>query len=162
LRRVPEWLYMDLPVVNIINCGRPYKDERLQFIANFHSGFYAWEDIPPDDREELFEEFADLTDGFQAWDLEALRRTSWVEQIPVLDLRSLIDYFKFGLRDDPWEELSREKVANAQQILGSRVIGQPFAVEAVCRMLTSARVGISMSGTTGRRAKPKGVFFFVG
>ncbi|MCB1221811.1 MAG: ATP-dependent Clp protease ATP-binding subunit [Planctomycetales bacterium] len=162
LRRVPEWLYMDLPVVTLIQCGRPDKDERLQFIANFHSGFFAWEEIPADEQDELFEEFADLTDGFQAWDLEALRRTSWVEQIPILDLRSLIDYFKFGIRDDPWEELSRDKVANAQQILGSRVIGQPFAVEAVCRMLTSARVGISMSGTTGRRAKPKGVFFFVG
>ncbi|MCB1216949.1 ATP-dependent Clp protease ATP-binding subunit [bacterium] len=162
LRRVPEWLYLDLPVVTIIQCGRPDKDERLQFIASFHSGFYAWEEIPKEDRQELFEEFADLTDGFQAWDLEALRRTSWVEQIPVLDLRSLIDYFKFGLRDDPWEELSRDKVANAREFLSARVIGQPFAVDAVCRMLTSARVGISMSGSTGRRAKPKGVFFFVG
>lgn len=162
LRRVPEWLYIDLPVVSIISCGRPDKDERLQFISNFHSGFYAWEQIAPEECDELFDEFADLTDNFQAWDLEALRRTSWVERIPITDLRSLIDYFKFGLRDDPWEELGRDKVAKAHEFLSARVIGQPFAVDAVCRMLTSARVGLSMSGSSNRRAKPKGVFFFVG
>jgi ATP-dependent Clp protease ATP-binding subunit ClpA len=65
------------------------------------------------------------------------------------------------VRDDPWEELNREKVAGATALLSKRVIGQPRAVQAVTTMLTSARVGLNMSGAS-RTGRPKGVFFFVG
>jgi hypothetical protein len=161
LKRVPEWLYLDNPFVSVVNVARPSKEERYCFIQSFREGFYDGAQVPEGERADLAEEFADLTDGFQAWDLEALRRTSWVERIPLGKLRALVDYYKFGLREDPWEELNSDKVAQAQEILGRRVIGQPYAVDAVVRMLTSARVGITMSGG-GRSSRPKGVFFFVG
>lgn len=167
LTRVPAWLYLENPFVSVVNCGRPAKEERALFLRSFHGGFYGGEGLSGDQLEKLCDEFADLTDGFQAWDLEALRRTGHVEkpQMPITtdtELRQLIDFFKFGLRSDPWEELNRERVANAHESLGKRVIGQEHAVEAVCRMLTSARVGLTMSAQAGRSAKPKGIFFFVG
>jgi hypothetical protein len=161
LKRVPEWLYLDNPFVTVINATRPSKEERRAFIDNFGAEFFGGADVPAEEEPRIADEFADLTEGFQAWDLEALRRTSWVEQIPPLKLRALVDFYKFGLRDDPWEELNRDKVAQAREILGRRVIGQPYAVDAVVRMLTTARVGLSIMGG-GRSGQPKGVFFFVG
>ncbi len=175
LKRVPEWFHRDNPFVSIVQISRPDKEERKQFAVNFirpsgaARGFFGGDQVSTeatenDDSqlEKLSEEFADLTDGFQAWDMEALRRTSWVERISIVEPRKLIDFFKFGLREDPWEKLNAEKVRDSTEILSKRVIGQPQAVESVTTMLTSARVGLSMVGGTGFGGKPKGVFFFVG
>lgn len=168
LNRVPEWLYRDNPFVSLVQAARPNKDERKQFAVSFarqserSQGFCGGNDIPSCDFEQICDEFADLTDGFQAWDLESLRRTSWVESMPIAESRKLIDFFKFGLRDDPWEKLNSDKVRDAKEILSSQVIGQPRAVDAVTTMLTSARVGLSMTTSAGMGGRPKGIFFFVG
>src|SRR5579871_3234190 len=98
-------------------------------------------------------------------DLEALRHTSWKERIPVQakEVWRLVNFFKFGLREDPWEQLRPEKVRRAREELSRSVIGQPVAVNAITTMLTAARVGLNIvAGAGGRSAKPKGVFFFVG
>jgi hypothetical protein len=173
LGRVPEWFYRENPFVSLVQAARPGREERRQFALAFtrptagHPGFFgggqAGAPAAPDDAViALAEAFSDLTEGFQAWDLEALRRTSHVERIPVTEVRRLVDFFKFGLRDDPWRELNRDRIAGARERLSHDVIGQPAAVEAVTSMLTSARVGITMSPIGPQGGRPRGVFFFVG
>lgn len=177
LKRVPEWFYHDNPFVSIVQCARPNRDERKRFALAFAvpspgtpQYFFGGDTVAVlpqagkknSELDELSDQFADLTDGFQAWDLQALLRTSWAERILIKEPRKLIDFFKFGLRDDPWEKLNSEKVRDAADILTRRVIGQPRAVDAVTTMLTSARVGLSMTGNGAMGGRPKGVFFFVG
>jgi ATP-dependent Clp protease ATP-binding subunit ClpA len=170
LKRVPEWFYLDNPHVALVRVPRPDKEERRQFALQFMRpsgsflGFYGADSlVGPADLQTVCDEFADLTDGMQSIDLEALRVTSHSANLPVRpkEVRRLVDFFKFGLRDDPWEQLDATKVKKAGEILGGRVIGQPRAVSAVVSMLTSARVGLSMRAG-GTSSKPKGVFFFVG
>ncbi len=178
LKRIPEWLYRDNPFVAIVQASRPNKDERKQYAMNFmrpsgqSGGFFEGENLTtaaaptgePATLPLVAEEFADMTEGMQAMDLEALRITSWKEKIASRprEMWRLVDFFKFGVREDPWEKLSPEKVREAGDLLTKRVIGQPKAVEAVTNMLTSARVGLSMTGAGGRSTKPRGIFFFVG
>ncbi|HEY3331134.1 MAG TPA: AAA family ATPase [Capsulimonadaceae bacterium] len=177
LKRVPEWLYRDNPYVALVQATKPNKEERRQYALSFvkpgpvSGGFYGGDQIGDAVNEmgvsqihAVSDEFADLTEGMQAMDLEALRITSWKERIGIREheVWRLVDFFKFGIRNDPWESLSPERVRSARDILTKRVIGQPSAVEAVVNMLTTARVGLTMSGTGGRSAKPRGVFFFVG
>jgi len=179
LQRVPEWFYRDNPFVTLVQAARPNKEERRQFALSFvrpgptSGGFYGGDQISaertapqePSPLESLADEFADLTEHFQAMDLEALRHTSWKERIPVQakEVWRLVNFFKFGLREDPWEQLRPEKVRRAREELSRSVIGQPVAVNAITTMLTAARVGLNIvAGAGGRSAKPKGVFFFVG
>ncbi len=179
LRRVPEWFYHDNPFVALVQAARPNREERRQFAMNFvqpgpaSGGFFGGDCLaveraegkPQSELEQVAEEFSDLTEGVQAMDLEALRHTSWKERIPVRvhEMWRLTDYFKFGLRDDPWAQLKPERVRRAREELSRTVIGQPVAVNAVTTMLTAARVGLTLSGdASGRTGKPKGVFFFVG
>ncbi|HLJ55454.1 MAG TPA: AAA family ATPase, partial [Chthonomonadaceae bacterium] len=179
LQRVPAWFYRDNPFVALVQAGRPNKEERRQFAVRFirsgesSGGFFGGDAVSDvtgagqdhSDLEQVADEFADLTDGFQAMDMEALRHTSWREQIPVRhnEVWRLVDFFKFGVREDPWEQLKPDRVRRAREQLSSQVIGQPTAIEAVTTMLTAARVGLSMAGnSTGRTGKPKGIFFFVG
>lgn len=173
LRRVPAWFYTSNPFVALVQVSRPNKEERLQFILRFgQQGFYGGSQINiqrinPQQLSELevaAEEFAALTEGFQTMDLEAIRHTSWREQIPLSPktVLRLVDFYKFGQRDEPFEKISPDKIAYAREELSQFVIGQPRAIEAVTALLTSAKVGISLSNVSGRNSKPKGIFFFVG
>ena len=173
LRRVPAWFYTSNPFVALVQVSRPNKEERLQFLLRFgQQGFYGGNQInvqriapqQPSDLELAAEEFAALTEGFQTMDLEAIRHTSWRERIPLSPktVFRLIDFYKFGQRDEPFEQISADKIAHARQELSQSVIGQPRAVEAVTTLLTSAKVGISLNNVSGRNNKPKGIFFFVG
>lgn len=169
LKRVPAWLYHDNPYVTLVHATRPAKDERRFFFSRFGrpaanwSGFYRAEALSEDQLGTIAEELADLTEGFQTVDLNAMRVTSVTEEIP-LDARSarrLVDYYKFGLKEDPWEKLNRSKIEAARTTLAGRVLGQPAAVDAVVAMLTTSKVGLTIAGGA-QSGKPKGVFFFVG
>ncbi|MDF5714943.1 MAG: AAA family ATPase [Rhizonema sp. NSF051] len=172
LRRVPAWFYTSNPFVALVQVSRPNQEERLQFILRFgQQGFYGGDQINAQpssqgqsDLELAAEEFAALTEGFQTMDLEAIRHTSWRESIPLSPktVFRLVDFYKFGQRDEPFEKISIDKIAYAREELSQSVIGQPRAVEAVTTILTSAKVGISLSNVSGRNSKPKGIFFFVG
>ncbi|MGK7875363.1 MAG: AAA family ATPase [Xenococcaceae cyanobacterium] len=173
LKRVPAWFYANNPFVALVQITRPNKEERRQFVLMFGKrGFFGGDRLKvrpskadlPSELEIVADEFADLTDGFRALDLDALRYTSHQEAIPLnrRQMFRLVDFYKFGLREEPFEQISPEKVMGAREELSRSVIGQPQAVEAVTRMLTSAKVGISMSAVSGRSSKPKGIFFFVG
>jgi energy-coupling factor transporter ATP-binding protein EcfA2 len=163
LKRVPVWFYNNNPYVNLVQATNPNKAERKYFALRFGSNFYNGPQ-QASELEQVAEEFADLTDGFQTMDLEALRLTSIQNRLPLnkQDAMRLVDFYKFGQRDEPFEQLSREKVSRATEILSQQVIGQPRAIQAVTDMLTAAKVGISLNQIHGRNSKPKGIFFFVG
>jgi ATP-dependent Clp protease ATP-binding subunit ClpA len=162
LGKVPAWFYQDNPLLALVQIPRPSWLERKSFLSNFAKHFHEGEKLPPEKIPEIAREFADLTDGLTAWDLESVRRTSRAEQLTVAQPKALVDYYKYGRRDDPWERLDPARIRVAQEELGKRVIGQPSAVDAVVRMLLSARIGITLAGGSAKKGKPKGTFFFVG
>jgi energy-coupling factor transporter ATP-binding protein EcfA2 len=167
LNRVPLWFYTNNPHVVPIRVTCPSKEERKHFILRFgQQGFYGGEQFDPHstEGESLAEDFAELTDGFQTLDLEALRHTSWRERVALTpqQLLRLVDFYKFGQKEEPFEQINAAKIRQASEQLSRAVMGQDHAIEAVTTVLTSAKVGISMSQVRGRNSKPKGVFFFVG
>src|SRR5262249_1284893 len=148
--------------LSLVQVGRPRWEERHNFIQAFLKDFWGANALVGAAAKEVVRDFADLTDGLTAWDLEMIRRTSIVEQMPIVRARQLIDYYKYGQRDDPWERLDPGKIRDARSQIESRVIGQPAAVEAVVSMLVAARVGVTLAEPTSRTGRPKGTFFFVG
>lgn len=167
LKRVPVWFYANNPNIALVQVTRPNKEERQQFILRFgQQGFCGGQRLKPQspEAEAIAEDFAELTEGFQTMDLEALRHTSWRENISLSqkELIRLIDFYKFGQKQEPFEQINAEKIRQAREQLSRSVMGQNHAIEAVTTVLTSAKVGISMSQVSGRNSKPKGVFFFVG
>jgi energy-coupling factor transporter ATP-binding protein EcfA2 len=162
LGAVPSWLYKDNPFLTLIQIAKPHLEERKNFVLSFVNNFYETQALDAVNIARFAQEFADLTDGLTAWDFEAIRRTSVIEQIPLSNAKALVDFYKYGSGDDPWEKLNTDKIEKARAELGARVIGQSAAIEAVVNMLLAARVGISIAGSNHRSGKPKGVFFFVG
>ncbi len=159
LGQIPTWLYREHPLVQVVGVGRPDRPEREAFLARQWRGFFgAAGEVPLAD---VLDAFAALTDGMSFWDLEALRLASHHEQIAIGETRKLLDVFRHGTREDPWERLSVDVLAQARGQLTRQVMGQEAAVDAVLDVLTMARGGIGLDGARPS-PRPKGVLFFVG
>lgn len=159
LGQIPTWLYREHPLVQVVGVGRPDRPEREAFLHRQWPGFFGTSgDQPPPD---VLDAFAALTDGMAFWDLEAIRLASHHEQIEIGETRKLLDVFRHGSREDPWERLSIEVLGKAREQLTRQVIGQDAAVDAVLDVLTMARGGVGLDGARPS-PRPKGVLFFVG
>jgi hypothetical protein len=163
LSALPSWLHRDNPNVVAVLADRPATAERAAFLRDDLSGYWGGDAMTGDKRAEATATLAAVTEGMTIVDLGALRVTSQVARIPPTMPRRLVARHRFGLRDDPWEQLDIAKIKDAEALLSRRVIGQPAAVRAVTDVLVNARVGLDFVAAgqqTGTR--PKGVFFFVG
>jgi energy-coupling factor transporter ATP-binding protein EcfA2 len=163
LSALPAWLHRDNPNVAAVLADRPAVAERAAFLRHDIAGYYGVDTMTEDALTEAATTLASLTEGMTIVDIGALKVTSQVARIAPGMPRRLVARHRFGLRDDPWEQLDLGKVKDAEALLSRRVIGQLPAVRAVADVLVNARVGLDFVAAgqqTGTR--PKGVFFFVG
>ncbi|MGA8809578.1 MAG: AAA family ATPase [Thermoanaerobaculia bacterium] len=161
LAGVPAWFYKENPLVALVHVAQPSRHEREFFIRQFSKQFYGGTE-PSDLAQEIVTEFADLTDGMTVWDLEGIRRASLHEKLSIARPKALVDYYRYGAVEDPWEQLDSAKIQSAASAIAVDVLGQDAAVAAVIDMLVAARVGLTLSDSSAKAGKPKGVFFFVG
>lgn len=160
LGQVPPWLYRDHPLFSIIQVERPMGDARREYLRQTYDGFFGKSEDGPIDA--IVELFTALTDGFSYWDLEALRLSSHHAKIGISACRRLVDFFKHGIKDDPWRKLALRSRDELGRFLSERVVGQDIAIHAVTDVLISAIGGIHADGPGQRSVRPKGVLFFVG
>jgi energy-coupling factor transporter ATP-binding protein EcfA2 len=161
LGHLPGWLHREHPGLAAVSVTRPDLAERQEY---FRQRLRLFHDFKPGARPNpsLVAELATLTDGLTHLDLEALRLTSWHEQLPARAARALVDFFRHGRREDPWQALDAATLKQAAPTLRAAVLGQEAAVEAVRRVLVSARGGVQLEGAGRPSARPKGVLLFVG
>ncbi|MDD3642529.1 MAG: AAA family ATPase, partial [Candidatus Krumholzibacteria bacterium] len=173
LNDLPAWVYLNNPLVGSIQIDPPSDDERRDyFISNIESfgdpqqpgfGFQS-------DRNALIDHFTGHTSGLRYYDLQCLQKLARDQQPPMpvqteRDIRKLIDLYKFGIRENPWESINdarRAKIKNAKEKLSDRVKGQDMAIEAVIDVLKRAVMGLSGVQHSSRGHKPRGVLFFAG
>ena len=85
---------------------------------------------------------AEITDGMTTVDIRnmaALSRQSGTN----LSVDDLVNLYRFGEKESPWTQLDEEKVAEARDIIKSRVKGQDEAVERVVTMIIRAFLGLA-------------------
>jgi energy-coupling factor transporter ATP-binding protein EcfA2 len=163
LRQVPAWLYQGDPHVEVVRVELPDLDERRAFMLRYRSTFPGGAALPDDEAARHADVMANLAEGMTIWDLEALRRTAVVSEIPFSEPKRLVRLHRFGERTDPWERLELARIREARSVLGTRVVGQAAAVDLVCDVVAAARVGIDfVTDPHTASARPRGVFFFVG
>lgn len=157
--QVPSWLYRENPLFQLIEIGRPSARDRRAYVSANGQRFHGGGDTVPD---QLREDFVSLTEGFPALDLDRLRLTSLHEGLPLTECVRLVDFFKHGKREDPWRDLTSERLRAAESMLSGRVFGQEAAVDAAVGALMRSRSGINVEGSARSRNRPKAALFFVG
>ncbi|MEU6844246.1 AAA family ATPase [Streptomyces sp. NPDC046716] len=154
--RLPGWFHLEDPRIATLHIGPPDPSERRLWLTWLRDEFNGAPEATRHDIEAL----VGATDGMSGWDIEALARTSWLRVAPLQKPDKLLELHRLNVSVDPWTQLDRDTVARAAGVLGTRVVGQTKAVEAVSAALQAAFVGIDFGGSG--TARPRGAFFFVG
>ena len=156
LNDLPAWFYLNNPVCKILELDAPSREERKRML----------EDMPyysehPEELERIRERFVGLTEGLSFTELEEMRLLSKQEETPIRDLCSIVDLYKYGIRENPWSTLSVESLKTAKQDFEKRIKGQDAALERTLDVVKRAVTGMNgmNSSSTG---KPKGVLFYAG
>jgi len=156
---LPTWLYFDNPYARTIQIELPDRRERRLYFSMMKDAFYKPSE-GEEYKEQEIEAFVDLTHGFKILELEGLRKLS--HRLKERDPRKLVEQYKYGESQNPWDELGRDKMNRAKEHLENRVIGQSRAVSAVVDILKRSALGISGVDPSRRSHRPRGVLFFAG
>lgn len=168
---LPAWFYLDNPNVKSILITKPAKEEREALIKgkNFRTFFssdiwveeHEYFDENPEELTKIQDRFVGLTEGFSFTELNDLRRLSKLQELHIKNVCDVIDLYKFGIKENPWNTLDYNKMKNAYSHFQNRVKGQEVAltktIDVIKRAMTGM-AGIQSSSTS----KPKGVLFFAG
>ena len=168
---VPAWFYLDNPNVKTVSISTPSKEEREALVKgeNFASFFAADvynEDYPyyeehPDELEKVQDKFVGLTEGFSFTEINGLRRLCKNERTHIRQMSSIIDLYRYGVKDNPWDSLDVNELKTAKEDFQKRVKGQDFAIVKTLDVIKRAVTG--MAGLQGSaHGKPKGILFFAG
>ena len=171
LNDLPAWFYLNNPLCKTIRIEAPDREERKRLISGkawptfFDSTVYRT-DMPfyeehPEELTRLREKFVGLTEGLTFTELDAMRRLSKREQTPIRELCTIVDLYKYGIKENPWANLSMDSLRTAKQDFEKRIKGQDSALERtldVVKRAVTGMNGLSSSST----AKPKGVLFYAG
>ncbi|MEI3259732.1 MAG: AAA family ATPase [Faecalimonas umbilicata] len=166
---LPAWFYLDNPNVKTILLKTPSKEEREALVkgANFPSFFAgdiyveenAYYQEYQDELEKIQDRFVALTEGFTFTELNGLRRLSKNQRIHIKNMCDVVDLYKFGIKENPWNTLKYQEMKNAYEDFEKRVKGQKIAITKTLDVVKRAMTGMSGMQSSG---KPKGVLFFAG
>lgn len=168
---IPAWFYLDNPNVKTITLRTPEKEERELLVKGDNFPTFFAGDIYVDEfehysensneLEKIQDRFVALTEGFSFTELNGLRRLCKNERIHIKDMCDVIDLYKYGIKDNPWNKLSISELKTAEVDFRKRVKGQDYAIVKTLDIIKRAVTG--MSGVqTASHGKPKGVLFFAG
>lgn len=168
---IPAWFYLQNPNLKTVTIGYPSKEERECLIKGpnfptfFASDIYMDEgkyyQEHGDELEKIQDRFVALTEGFTFTELNGLRRLCKNEHISMKNLCDVVDLYRYGVKENPWNGLDIEEIKNAKSAFEKRVKGQDYAVTRTLDVIKRAITGLSgLQGSSHTR--PKGVLFFAG
>lgn len=162
LNDIPTWFYLDNPNVKGILIPTPDKQIRSEYI-NFYKVFFedANEGLSKEEQQKRIEHFVDITDGMKILDLKGIMDLKKIHingENSLLDVTSL---YKYGIKENPWDAIERERIEQAEKQIKRRVKGQDIAVQKSLSVIKRAKSGLSGLQHSSN-SKPKGILFFAG
>ncbi len=155
---IPPSYYLNNPLVSSVNIPLPARSERESFLSENKTCLKISQNI---DDKKIFDDLLDALDGFSLKEIAQLMKLSR-QNSETMTFEKLINLYKYGEKVSPWEELSKEKLAEIEDRLSARVKGQPQAIDKVKEVIIRAYTGFSGLQHSAKQKKPKGTLFFVG
>lgn len=159
---IPPWLYIDNPYMKVLNITKPDRAIRQQFIDSQLRFFSGISDLNNDEIKKYKNKFVDLTDGFKNIDLHGLRVLCKQKQIPLTKIQDAVNLFKYGIKENPWDNLDEDKLINAEKEIKRRVKGQEPCIIQTVDIIKRAATGLSGLQHSSSSSKPRGILFFAG
>ena len=160
LNDIPAWMFLENPLTKGIEILEPNREERQVFFRERKKQFYT--EGREVKEEELMKIFPDLTENFSNRELEDLSTISVQEKIHINDMKEIIDLYKYGVRENPWEKIDASKINNAEEELRKRVKGQDKAIQKAVEIIRRSNLGLDSIDKSKPSSRPKGVLFLAG
>ena len=156
---LPAWFFYNNPNVRTISLPNPDKDLRTIFIDKEYTEFQDNENLL-----KIRDKFIDVTDGLKHRELKELRSLyqRLVLRKPDTDLLDAVSIYKYGIVENMWHSIDKEKIANLEELLKKRVMGQDQAISRTVNIVKRAVSGLSGLQHSSGQNKPRGVLFFAG
>lgn len=168
---LPAWFYVNNPVAKVVHVDTPSAAERKLLLddnnlrAFFDSEIYK-ADIQkyndnPVDLEKIKDKFVGLSEGFSLIELNGLRNLCRLNKFRISELPSVVDFYRFGIKNNPWE--SPDLIDRVKHYkITDRVKGQDSAMNKTMEVVKRAITGMSGIQHSSSHSKPRGVLFFAG
>ncbi len=158
---IPAWLYLNNPNVRTVSVCAPDRSSRRLYLENLYGALASYRRLS-DENDEAGKQFVAETEGLQLQELKQILQLACRRNIPPEDINTAFKLYKYGVLDDPWENLENNILTDIGRKLEQRVKGQEEAIRKVKAVVTRAVKGLSGLQHSGASHKPKGILFFAG
>lgn len=158
---IPAWVYLNNPNIRTISVCVPDRGTRRLYLENVCGDLAAYQ-LLSDENYEPGKQFVAETEGLQLQELRQILQLAHKKDIKPESINIAFRLYKYGVLDDPWENLENDILVDIERKLEERVKGQNEALQKVKTVATRAVKGLSGLQHSGASHKPKGILFFAG
>lgn len=158
---IPAWMYLNNPNIRTISVCVPDRNTRRLYLENLYGELAPFQLLSQEDYDPG-KQFVAETEGLQLQELRQILQLAYRKDIKPQDINLAFRLYKYGVLDDPWENLENDILVHIESKLEERVKGQDEAIGKVKTVVTRAVKGLSGLQHSGASHKPKGILFFAG
>lgn len=158
---IPAWVYLNNPNIRTISVCVPDRTTRRLYLENLYGELTPFQLLSQEDYDPG-KQFVAETEGLQLQEIRQILQLAYRKDIKPQDINLAFRLYKYGVLDDPWENLENDILVHIESKLEERVKGQDEAIGKVKTVVTRAVKGLSGLQHSGASHKPKGILFFAG
>ena len=158
---IPAWVYLNNPNIRTVSIGLPDRTTRRLFLENMYGDLSPFQLLSKENYEPG-KQFVAETEGLQLQEIKQILQLAYRKDIKPDEINLAFRLYKYGVLDNPWENLENNILAHIESKLEERVKGQDEALRKVKSVVTRAVKGLSGIQHSGAAHKPKGILFFAG
>nr|WKF61611.1 Chaperone protein ClpB [Paraburkholderia busanensis] len=156
---LPDWMLIDNPRIRHIPVSKPDGIARRALSSALLRGVPGAPQASPEMLAEANKAFVDGCEGLLLSDMNAIATLARVEGVTVDKIADAVRRYKVGVTEDPWLQIDRDKICNAEATIRQRVKGQSHAVTHMLDLVKRAMTGV---GSQRKGNRPRGVAFLAG
>lgn len=158
---VPAWVYLNNPNIRSISVNVPDRAVRRLYLQQLYSSWSSF-NILSDENYLPGKKFIAETEGMRLQELKQIIQLAYKMSLKAEEIDRAFQIYKYGIADNPWENLDDNILTDIEITLTHRVKGQSEALRKVKSVVTRAVKGLSGLQHSGTSHKPKGILFFAG
>jgi hypothetical protein len=157
---LPPWLVVNNPRLRSIKVPNPDRHTRRQVAPTLVRGLPGAATSTEEVLRAAENTLVEQCEGLLLIDMVAITDLCRREAVAITELGDGIRRFKLGVTENPWAQLNREHIRQADQTVSRRIKGQDHAVTKMLDIVKRAVIGLT--GEQGKLGRPRGVAFLAG
>lgn len=158
---IPAWVYLNNPNIRTVSVCVPDRATRRLYLENLYGELAPFQLLSKENYEPG-KRFVAETEGLRLQELRQILQLAYKKDIKPDDISLAFRLYKYGILDNPWQNLENDILVDIKRKLEERVKGQDEALRKVKAVVTRAVKGLSGLQHSGVSHKPKGILFFAG